>query len=225
MNISSVSATDVQAQKQQKDVQAGNRQLGKDEFLQLLVAQMQNQNPLNPMSGSEFVSQLSQFTSVEQLMKLNAGIDALANSQTLMRKSISNTMAASLAGKEVRAVSNRVNLDPGEDCTIPFKLGSTSTLVEISVVDSAGNTVRTVKLENLAAGKHTWKWNGETENGGTAPEGIYEIQISAYNDDKKIGALTFQEGTAEKVRYTKDGVLLMVNGVGIPLSDVREIGV
>ncbi|HLR77328.1 MAG TPA: flagellar hook capping FlgD N-terminal domain-containing protein [Balneolaceae bacterium] len=224
MNISNVFAS-TQAQNQQENPSTENKKLGKEGFLKLLVAQMQNQDPIDPMDGSELASQLAQFNSVEQLINLNDGIDKLAQSQNLMRKGLTNTMAASLAGKEVKAVSNKLNIQAGEERAISFRLSDAATNIEINIVDSAGNTVRTATLENLSGGEHSWSWDGKTGNGSNAPEGTYEVQISAYNEDSKVGVLTYQEGIAEKIRYTESGALLMLNGIGIPLADVVEIGV
>src|SRR5690625_601492 len=91
-----------------------NSALGQQEFLHLLVAQMQNQDPLNPMDGTEFASQLAQFNSVEQLIHLNQGLGMLQASQDAMSSSLSNSMAASLAGKQVKALSNQLWLESGE---------------------------------------------------------------------------------------------------------------
>lgn len=205
--------------------QAESKTLGKNDFLKLLVTQMKNQDPINPMDGTKFASQLAQFNSVEQLINLNSGIDALAQSQQQLNSGISNTMAASLTGKKVRALSSKVGLTAGEDTTIHFELQDVATDAKIVISDAEGNTVRTEELGKLGAGKHEWTWDGTSDAGNEAPEGVYSIEIQAHNKEADVQALTFIEGTAQKVRYSANGVELFVNGAYVPLGDVQEIGV
>jgi flagellar basal-body rod modification protein FlgD len=225
MDISNIIASSQAGQGPQASSTAGKNQLGKDGFLQLLVAQMKNQDPINPMDGTEFASQLAQFNSVEQLINVNDGIQQLAQSQNAMSNGLSNTLAASLTGKNVRAISNNVSVQTGEESTIPYRLNNTASSVEITITDAAGNTVRTQQLENIPEGENSWAWDGKSNDGSSVPEGTYNIEISAKNGDSDVQALTYQEGIAEKVRYSEKGVELIVNGVAIPLGDVEEIGV
>ena len=225
MDISNILSATQNAQAANNDKKTGNSQLGKDGFLQLLVAQMRNQDPINPMDGKEFASQLAQFNSVEQLINLNKGMAGLAQSQEMMSQGLSNTMAASLTGKSIRAVSDRINVNAGEENTINYKLGNTATEATIKIKDSAGNVVRTEKLENLGSGSHKWTWDGKSDAGSRVPDGEYSVEIEAKNGDDSVGALTYQQGIAEKIRYTENGVRLIVNGVAIPLGNVEEIGV
>lgn len=205
--------------------QLGNKSLGKDDFLKLLVTQMQNQDPINPMDGTKFASQLAQFNSVEQLINVNDGIESLAKSQQRLNSGLSNTMAASLAGKDVRALSNKVALNSGEGSEIQFKLQDIASDVEVTITDAAGNTVRTEELGSLGKGEHSWTWDGKSDAGNQVPEGTYTVEINAKNDDTDVKALTFTEGKAEKVHYSGNGVELFVDGVYIPLGDVEEIGI
>lgn len=223
MNITSIHPT-ATGQTQKQSTPSGNIKLGKDAFLQLLVAQMRNQLPSNPMNGREMISQLAKFNSVEQLINLNNSMAKLMKSQSQMSTSLVNTMASTLTGKDIKAVSNRVYLHPGEKSTIPFKLNSLADKVRISIMDSAGDIVRTEQMKNVPKGNHSWTWNGESNNGNDVPEGIYEVHITAQKGDRNVGVLTFQEGVADKVRYTQQGVELVVNGVSIPLANVKEVG-
>lgn len=224
MDISNILSS-TQNSQAKANSKAGKNQMGKEGFLQLLVAQMRNQDPTNPMDGTQFASQLAQFNSVEQLINLNKGMAGLAQSQEMMSQGLSNTMAASLTGKSIRAVSDRVHVEAGEESTINFKLGNTATKATIEITDAAGNVVRTEELKNLGSGNHKWTWDGKSDGGNSVPEGEYSIKIEAKSGDENVAALTYQEGIAEKVRYTENGVRLIVNGVAIPLGNVEEIGV
>lgn len=202
----------------------GNSNLGKEDFLQLLVAQMKNQDPINPMDGTQFASQLAQFNSVEQLINLNDGMNLLAESQQMMNTGLSNTMAASLAGKSVRALSDKIALEPGGSGTLRFKLNNVATSADITIRDGSGNVVRTEELGNLGSGEHTWTWDGLSDDGSRLPEGVYSVEVKAANGDQQVDALTYTEGLAEKVSYSGDGVRLLVNGIYVPLGDVEQIG-
>ena len=200
-------------------------QLGQQEFLQLLVAQLQNQDPVNPMDGAQFASQLAQFNSVEQLIGVNQGLNNLGISQDLMGASLTNSMAASLTGKEVRALSNQISLSSQENTEINYKLNNSATDVEIIIRTKSGAEVRRQNLSSIPSGDHTWNWDGLDNNGKRMGEGEYTIEVIAKNGDNKVGALTFLEGFANRVRYTSKGVFLLVNGIDIAIGDVEEVGI
>ncbi|MGD8428088.1 MAG: flagellar hook capping FlgD N-terminal domain-containing protein [Balneolaceae bacterium] len=224
MNISNIAGLTQPTNSNAQAGKKGNKSLGKEDFLKLLVTQMKNQDPINPMDGAKFASQLAQFNSVEQLVNLNKGVDSLATSQQALNSGISNTMAASLAGKDIRAFSSKVGLAAGKDTQIQFKLNDIATEVKVTITDAAGNTVRTENLKNLGSGNHSWRWDGTSDAGKHVPEGIYSVNVSAKNGDDDVKALTFTEGKAEKVHYSSNGVELLVNGIYVPLGDVEEIG-
>lgn len=225
MNITNIAAQTGQANSNSGPEGLANQSMGKNDFLKLLVTQMKNQDPMNPADGTEFAAQLAQFNSVEQLINVNDGIESLADSQQMLNSGLSNSMAASLAGKQVRALSDKVGLQDGQAAEIDFKLNNAATEAEVTITDSAGNVVRTEELGSLAKGSHSWTWDGKSDLGNEVPDGTYSVEINAKNEDEKVESLTFTEGTAEKVHYSDSGVELLVNGTYIPLGDVQEIGV
>ncbi len=101
---------------------SSQKTMGKNEFLQLLVAQMKNQDPMNPLNSTQFATQLAQFNSVEQLINLNNGVQALTNSQNMMSTGLTNTMAASIAGKSVKAISDAVYHTSGKSTDLHYQL-------------------------------------------------------------------------------------------------------
>lgn len=202
----------------------GKSTLGQQEFLQLLVTQLRNQDPVNPMDGAEFASQLAQFNSVEQLISVNSGLQNLQMSQDLMGASLTNSMAASLTGKEVRALSDQIHLSTEGNTPINFELNDSAQEVEIIVKTKSGAEIRRESLSGLASGDNSWNWDGFNNNGERMGEGEYTVEIVAKNGDQPVGALTFLEGIANKVRYTSQGVYLNVNNIDIPIGDVEEVG-
>lgn len=202
----------------------GKSQLGQQDFLQLLVSQLQNQDPLNPQDGAQFAAQLAQFNSVEQLIQVNSGLQDLQFSQDLMGASITNSMAASLTGKEVRALSSQIYLSTEGNTDINFELNDSAQEVEIIIKTKSGAEVRRESLSGTPKGDNNWNWDGLNNNGERMGEGEYTVEIVAKNGNSNVGVLTFLEGIANKVRYTAEGVFLQVNGIDVPIGDVEEVG-
>ncbi len=206
----------------QKD-KASNSEMGQQEFLQLLVAQMRNQDPINPLDSKEFAAQLAQFNSVEQLISVNNGLSTLQGSQEMMSASLTNSMAASMTGKHVKALSSEVYLAPGGQSNIQYKLNNSASEVEIVIRNESGSEVRREKLSGVAGGENQWSWDGRNDSGDRMADGNYYVEIQASNEGSKVDALTYVEGTVGKVRYTGSGVFLHVNGVNVSIGDVEEV--
>ncbi|HBX66160.1 MAG TPA: hypothetical protein DEG32_08370, partial [Balneolaceae bacterium] len=182
----------------------------------MLVAQMRNQDPINPMDGAEFASQLAQFNSVEQLIGVNDGLKVLQSSQDMMSASLTNSMAASLTGKQVKALSNQIHLDATGNSEIQFGLNNSADNVEVIIRDASGSEVRRESIKGLSTGDHNWTWDGKNSAGDRMGEGEYTVEVQAANGDNPVGSLVFIEGIADRVRYTSEGVYLSVNNVEIP---------
>ena len=222
MDINSINANTASAFQKQNSV--GKTDMGQKQFLQLLVAQMRNQDPINPVDGADFASQLAQFNSVEQLIDVNSGLDTLQSSQDLMSASLTNSMAATLTGKQVRAISDQVNLSAEGNSEINFKLRSAAEEVEIIIRNSSGSEVRRETLNGVSSGDNNWTWDGLNNSGERLGEGNYQVEVIAKNGDENVNALVFMEGVASKVRFSGNGVFLSINGIEVPISDVEEVG-
>ncbi|HKJ46941.1 MAG TPA: flagellar hook capping FlgD N-terminal domain-containing protein [Balneolales bacterium] len=224
MNVSNVNTTNSVPASSSDTGTAANNTLGKNQFLQLLVAQMKNQDPVNPLKSTEFATQLAQFNSVEQLINLNSGLKTLANSQNTMSTGLNNTLAASLVGKNIKALSNSIYSKAGESSDVQFSLAQPATDVTVTISDAAGNTVRTGHLKNLGQGDNKWTWNGKDDSGHSVPEGTYNVQIDAKNGSDTVKSYSFIDGNAMKVKYSGKGVELKVDNLYVNLGDVLEIG-
>ena len=221
MNIESINSLTSQAFTQ-RDTDNKNK-LGQQEFLHLLVTQMRNQDPMNPLDGAEFAAQLAQFNTVEQLIGVNDELKMLKESHELMGVSMVNSMATSLTGKNVKALSNQIYLSAEGASTIQYELNNSAQEVEIIIRNSSGNEVRREVLEGVPSGENSWAWDGRNDEGIDVSEGRYTVEIKAANDDSSVQSLVFTEGIAEKVRFQGDGVFIMVNNIPIPISDVQEV--
>lgn len=222
MDIGNITSKAQQLNGNSKSDNTGNTSLGKNDFLKLLVTQMRNQDPINPMDGKEFAAQLAQFNSVEQLINVNKGIEMLAQSQQDLNNGLNNSMAASLVGKEVKGLSNQVSLKDG-NAVIDFKLQNASDETQVVITDSIGNIVRSEQLGSLGNGDQNWTWDGTSNAGEEVPEGVYSFEIMAQNEKGDVESITFTRGIAESVKYTEEGVKLLVNGAYISIGNIEEI--
>src|SRR5215468_10448931 len=123
---------------------AGSRNdLGKDQFLTLLVAQLKHQDPLNPLQADQFAAQLAQFSTVEQLTKLNATVTAQGQTSALQNMMSQTALGASLIGKHVLAQGNQVTVGSNTAGTIEATIGGGGGKATLTIVDGAGQTVAT----------------------------------------------------------------------------------
>lgn len=149
--------------------------LGKDAFLKLLVTQLQHQDPLNPLDDKEFIAQLAQFSSLEQMNNISEGITSL------VKKTQEQDMLNSVnyIGKEVTASGHSVTKNGTAVTPVFFTLKGAASEVEVNVYDSNKNLVRTEKLSGMQAGEFQYSWDGKDYNGATAPGGTYDVYFSA----------------------------------------------
>ena len=197
-----------------------NNELGKDEFLMLLVAQLQNQDPLNPTDSTEYVAQLAQFSSLEQLMSVNGNLEAIQGYQT----SLNRSLATSLFGKTIVATGNAVELQDGQTSTITFTLPEAADEGTVNIYDAAGNFVVSLQPEDWNEGEHSIEWDGKTGENETLPPGVYLFDVQAVDaDGNSIEAETFIEGVVTGAKYEKGNVYLTINEKIVPLSSVIEV--
>jgi len=150
--------------------------MGKEDFLTLLVAQLQNQDPLNPDDPTEFTAQLAQFSSLEQLYNLNESMAGLTTAQANSEK----LSALSLIGKEVSYNGSSFSFE-GDPIAVGYQLDGVATGVTISLQDSDGKTVKTLQADDteLKTGNHFITWDGTDMDGETVADGTYKIVLSA----------------------------------------------
>jgi len=198
--------------------------LGKQEFLQLLVAQLKNQDPLSPLESQEFASQLAQFTSVETLTSIDENIQESSNTDLLLMQSIQNTMAASFIGKEVTAQMDDVYMETGKDTTLLYKLNSDAATVTVTVRNSAGKVVRTIVNNTLPAGENTVEWDGKDDNGNALASGKYTFSVAAEDDSgDAITATALFRAVISSVRYESGAAVLIAGGLEVAFADVMQI--
>lgn len=204
-----------------KTRKVGNDQLDRDAFLKLFLAQLKNQDPMNPMESHELAAQLAQFTSLEKLNNIDEGINKLGKSQNPKQ----SFEALNMIGKVVGSDSSRIlRNDENESHDIEFKLAQPAIKAQISIRDEIGQEVRKLEAMELAEGTNSLSWDGRLENGTQARPGEYKVIIEAQNNaGRKVAAQTSFEGKVTGVNYTAQGPVLLVGNQTIRLSEVKKI--
>ncbi len=192
--------------------------LGRDAFLTMLVAQMQNQNPLNPMEGTDFSGQLAQFSQLEQLFNIKDGLDNLNTS--VGAEEADNLI--DYIGKEVESSDNSMLLLGGIPSGGRFTLDAPAEAL-VKVFDESGNEIKRVYSGNLEAGVHDVNWNGTDLNGNIVPDGIYGFQVMALNNGQWEAAPSTVKGLVDGVTYENGFGYLTIDGKLIDPSTVSKI--
>jgi flagellar basal-body rod modification protein FlgD len=203
----------------------GSSTLGESSFLQLLTAQLQNQDPLNPTSDSDFVAELAQFSSVEQMTTANTTLQQLVVGQA----STNQTADAGLVGKSVLYNSDQISLTAtqlasGQPATFYANFGSDAQNVTATITNSQGQVVRTVQLGPQAAGQDPLSWDGKDDSGNLVPPGTYSVQLTATDQSGNPVTVTQEaQSLVTGISFQNSYPELVVSTGDIQLSDVNEI--
>lgn len=200
---------------------AGNPNLDKDAFFKLMLTQMKNQDPTNPMKSHEMAAQLANFSSLEQMQNMNKTLEEMKSGQ----KPTENFQALNLIGKAVAGDSSKVIRGANDkDHDFKFTLPMEASEVSVKVRDSEGNIVRTYNLKGLKMGENKITWNGEDDKSMKAAPGEYQFIAEAKGSDgKKIALKTDFDGVITGVSYSSDGPVLHVGNQAIRFADVKKI--
>lgn len=199
-----------------------NTQLGKDAFLKLLVAQMQNQDPLNPQSNEEFVAQLSQFTQVEQLMDLSSQFDGMY----MAMNSVNNTSMTQLLGKEVVAVGNQFYHGGETDGAVKLHYAAADATQgsKLTVYNESGSVVYSGATGALNAGEGFVEWDGRDVDGQPLPEGNYTFSITGFDGNGDV--VEIQElmvGIVDGMSYETGVPTPSINDVIFDLGQILRV--
>lgn len=198
--------------------------MGKDEFLKMLVAQLQNQDPMNPMEGQDLAVQLAQFSSVEQLIQLNTNYAAQAASAEALAQSISNNGALSAIGRHVLAAGDQVEIPAGGsagDVGVTFSVGDAGGRATLTVYDAEGNEVGTRALGYVSGGKQTATLGSAAAD---LEPGAYHYAVSVVDTKgNDVPVQTFITGTVDGVRYTSDGAVLTSGELTMGVGSVVQV--
>jgi flagellar basal-body rod modification protein FlgD len=186
-------------------------------FLQLLMTQLQNQDPTSPMDTNQFTSELVQFASVEQQINTNKSLSQLIQ----LTQGSEMLQASSLVGKQVLVQSNQLPLQNGS-ATLQFNTSSAQPIA-IAIYNAQGQEVRTVTLQSNV-GTNTWTWDGTNDAGTQMPDGVYSVAVYGTASGGSPVALPFTvEGTVSGVATQNGTVQLQLGPMSTSLNNVQQV--
>lgn len=225
IDATQLSTTNTYSQPVSDTSSATSAEMGKAEFLSLLVAQLQNQDPLEPTDSQDFAAQLAQFSSLEQLTDMNATLEMGMEMDMMLTSAVNNTLASNFIGKEVSSYGDNVALVSGQQPELNFLLQDYADQIEVNIYDPAGNLIRTIETKGMDGGEQSVVWDGKNDNGEDLTGGNYRFEVKATNSkDESIGTVTISKGLVSSIRYAEGHAVLIVNGKEVSLADVLEIG-
>jgi len=189
--------------------------IGKDDFMKLLLAQLKNQNPLNPMDGTDFAAQLAQFSSLEQLSNLNTEL----KTQGLNQMTLGYAQSANMIGKVIAAQNGNTITADGSTVDINYRLAKDAQKVTINIYDQDGKLVQTLEDTAKKEGMNITTWNCSA-----IAKGNYTFQIAASDiNGGVVTADTMTSGVVTAVHFKNNTISLTVNGQELALSDVVSV--
>jgi flagellar basal-body rod modification protein FlgD len=198
----------------------GGSELGQDAFLTLLVTQLQHQDPLEPQKNEEFVAQLAQFSSLEQLTTANSALESLY----VAMASMNNASMTQLLGQEVRAYGDTFSFD-GES-SVPLTVDASHDLegATLTVTDESGKIIYSEELGPLDSGQTELSWDGSTIAGGTAEAGVYSFSVSPRGSTPEgFELVTIVEGVIDGMSFDTGTPVPSMGGAEINLADIIEV--
>jgi len=194
--------------------------LGKDDFLNMLIAQLQNQDPLNPTDGTEFTAQLAQFSSLEQLNNINDSLQNMGQFQA----SLIDSQAVSYIGKEITAEGNSVQLESGRPVECHFEIGANATLAVISIYDASGGFVTSFETGPLNSGGQSAAWDGLDMNGNSVPAGLYRFEVQALDaENQNLSVTPLMRSVVTGVSFKDQTASLITDLQTIAIDDVIAV--
>ncbi len=193
-----------------------------DQFMQLLIAQLKNQDPLSPQDNGEFLSQLAQFDTATGIKDLQKSFSSFT--QTM--QSSSALQASSLVGRSVLAPGGIAQLETGQLVKGEIDLSSSTTNLAIEITDAAGQVVKNIPMGTQAAGEIAFTWDGTDQNGNSLPPGGYRVRATADVGSEQVAQEVLVSAKVDSVTIGQNGQGMKLNlaGLGsIDFSAVKEI--
>jgi flagellar basal-body rod modification protein FlgD len=190
-------------------VKAPEQTLGQDQFLNLLVAQLKNQNPLDPFDDAQMMAQLAQFSQLEQTKQMTTAMLSFIKQQGAANA----TGLTALLGKHVTAQGSTFSVISGTPTPLSFNLAGNASKVTVQVMNAAGVPVRTWHGTNQAAGIQNTMWDGKDDAGNKVPSGQHSFTVTAQAaDGSAVAATTQVTGVVNSIRYDAAGPVLIFEG-------------
>lgn len=192
----------------------------KNQFLQMLITQLKNQDPLSPMDTTQFTNQMMMMGQLEQLFNLNTSVGSMAASQqgTLI------SQYSGLVGKDVLAEGNQFQISDAGKGSMEFSLPGTPADVEVNVFDSYGNLVRDFNPEVSTSGDHTVPFDGKDSQDQDLPQGYYTYTVNAVDHaGDPIMATTYSVGKISSIRLDSGTPIFQMGNKDVGISNIKQI--
>ena len=196
-------------------------ELGQEEFMRLLVAQLNNQDPTKPMDNFEFLSQIAQFSTVDGIQNMETSLSNMGESMMSTRA----IQASSLVGRDVISASNQAAFIPGEEIEGVVAMPVSASAVQIQVSDSSGQLVKVLDIGNVGAGIHKFSWDGLLADGQSVPQGSYQVTASGLIEGAVEALPAFASARVASVSIGSGGADISLNldgGDSVSYTDVLQ---
>ena len=197
------------------------KELGQEDFLKLLVAQLKNQDPNNPADNGEFLGQIAQFSMVSGIDDLGVSFDGIASSLYTNQA----MQAAELVGKDVLVESNTATLNAGESVAGVLEFSDFASNVKLQIHDASGSLVNAINFGDANEGTQKFNWNGFDATGNQSPDGAYVITAEGLVNGQleAIPLQIFSKVESVSVDRSNTNVLLhLANDRSVGISQIRE---
>jgi len=200
---------------------SGNDVIDKNEFLLLLVTQLQNQDPLNPMDYSEFTSQTAQFASLEQLQRINENLGYLK----MYQSALFDENAVAFIGKEVKVSDSRLSVTEGVCDELQFELKTDATQINAYIYNSNGDLIKSItQTGTFNAGEQVLSWDGTDDNGNPVDDGTYFYEVQAVDvNGATFSGDPFYVNTITSVNLWDGTAYLTAGDRDIPIGNVVKV--
>lgn len=199
--------------------QTKKSELGQDAFLQLMLTQLQNQDPFQPMENGEFLTQIAQFSSVTGIENLNKSFSSVATALY----SNQALQASTLVGRSVLVPGKDMKIAAGGEIKGAINLPASSDVVAVTIQDRSGQPVRTMSLGIQSAGLIDFAWDGKDQSGKAVAAGTYRVIANASIDGKATALDSFLQAPVESVTLLSGGQGLTLNLGGVGERNFAEI--
>jgi len=192
----------------------------KNEFLQMLITQIKNQDPLKPLDNAQFTSQLAQLSTLEQLQGLNESM----TQDLVYTQSLNNTMMLGLVGRTAVVEGDQVAVSGGEPtpCHLQTEAAGVAT---VTVRDESGDVVRTF-TQTVDAGWSELTWDGLGTDGQPAADGDYTLSVEvADSEGADVASVVYMSGLVESIRFENNLALLHIAGRDYYASEIARVGI
>jgi len=201
------------------DVVEDKTSLSNDDFMTLLLVELQNQDPTEPTDTEQILSQTSELATLEATDKTNQALEDLVATMSAS----SDFSAISAIGKTADLGSNAITYTEGEDSTFELYFPSDVASGQVEILDSSGNVIKSLPVESGDAGIYTYDWDGTDRAGNEVDEGIYYVTASYGNSAGESLTTRLGEYPIESVRFDAGETYVKVGSGYVPLSNVKEI--